>query len=67
MGSNEIIKEAINLKLQERYLMIETLVKSLNNPDEEIEQSWIEESQKRLSSYKEGKLKTLSYEETFDS
>jgi putative addiction module component (TIGR02574 family) len=67
MGSNEIINEAINLKPQERYLIIETLVKSLNQPDEEIEQIWIEESQKRLNEYKEGKLKTLSYKDVFSS
>lgn len=67
MGSNEIINEAINLKPQERYLIIETLVKSLNQPDEEIEQIWIEESQKRLNDYKEGKLKTLSYKDVFSS
>jgi putative addiction module component (TIGR02574 family) len=67
MGSNEIINEAINLKPQERYLIIETLVKSLNQPDEKIEQIWIEESQKRLNDYKEGKLKTLSYKEVFNS
>ena len=47
--------------------MGETLIKSLNQPDEEIEQAWIEESKKRLNAYKEGKLKTLSYEETFSS
>lgn len=67
MGSNEIIKEAINLKPQERYLIIETLIKSLNQPDEKIEQVWIKESQKRLNSYKDGKLKTLSYGEVFNS
>lgn len=67
MGSNDIIKEAINLKPQERYLIIETLIKSLNQPDENIEQIWVEESQKRLNAYKEGKLKTLSYDDVFNS
>jgi len=67
MSSNEIIQEAINLKPQERYLIIESLIKSLNLPDEEVEQVWIKETQKRLKAYKEGKLETVSYEDVFNS
>ncbi len=66
MGTNEIIQEAINLKPQEKYLIIESLILSLNEPDKDIEKIWIEESQKRLEEYKEGNLKTLSFEEVFN-
>ncbi len=61
----EIIEEALHLTPQERYIIIENLVQSLNKPDEEIDKIWIEESKKRLKSYKEGKAKTLSYEQVF--
>ena len=57
MGTNEIIQEAINLKPQEKYLIIESLILSLNVPDKDIEKIWIEESQKRLDEYKNGNLK----------
>ena len=66
MGINEIIQEAINLKPQEKYLIIESLILSLNVPDKDIEKIWIEESQKRLDEYKNGNLKTLSFEEVFN-
>jgi hypothetical protein len=66
MGTNEIIQEAINLKPQEKYLIIESLILSLNEPDKDIEKIWIEESQKRLDEYKKGNLKTLSFEEVFN-
>ncbi len=66
MGTNEIIKEAINLKPQEKYLIIESLILSLNEPNKEIEKLWIEESQKRLEEYKNGNLETLSFEEVFN-
>ena len=65
MGTNEIIQEAINLKPQEKYLIIESLILSLNEPNKDIEKIWIEESQKRLDEYKNGDLKTLSFEEVF--
>jgi hypothetical protein len=66
MGTNEIIQEAINLKPHEKYLIIENLILSLNEPDKDIEKIWIEESQKRLDEYKNGNLKTLSFEEVFN-
>ena len=66
MGTNEIIQEAINLKPQEKYLIIESLILSLNEQDKDIEKIWIEESQKRLDEYKNGNLKTLSFEEVFN-
>lgn len=66
MGTNEIIQEAINLKPQEKYLIIESLILSLNEPDKDIEKIWIEESQKRLDEYKRGNLETLSFEEAFN-
>lgn len=66
IGTNEIIQEVINLKPQEKYLIIESLVLSLTEPDKDIEKIWIEESQKRLDEYKNGNLKTLSFEEVFN-
>ena len=66
MSANEIIQQAIDLKPQERYLVIESLVQSLNEPDKNIENLWIEESQKRLNSYNDGVLQTVSFEEVFE-
>ena len=66
MGTNEIINEAIKLKPQEKYLIIESLILSLNEPNKEIEKLWIEESEKRLEEYKNGNLETLSFEEVFN-
>jgi len=66
MSANEIIQQAIDLKPRERYLVIESLVQSLNEPDKNIEKLWIEESQKRLNSYNDGTLKIVSFEEVFE-
>ncbi|HIP51134.1 MAG TPA: addiction module protein [Campylobacterales bacterium] len=67
MSLNEIISEALVLKPQERYLIIENLVKSLNQPNTEIDKLWIEESMKRVQALKNGTLKTVSYEDVFSS
>jgi putative addiction module component (TIGR02574 family) len=67
MSINEIINEALSLKPQERYMIIENLVKSLSQPNTEIDQLWIEESTKRVEAIKKGTLKTVSYEDVFVS
>ena len=66
MSINEILEDAINLKPQDKYLLIETLVHSLNEPDSDIEKLWIEESQRRLDLYNSGELETVSYDEVFN-
>jgi len=66
MSLNEIIDEALTLKPQERYVIIENLVQSLNQPNLEIEKLWIEESTKRVEAIKNGTLKTVSYKDVFD-
>lgn len=65
MSINEIIEEALQLKPQDRYRIIERLSESLNQPDPVIEKAWIEESEGRMRAIKRGELKTMSYEEVF--
>jgi hypothetical protein len=48
-------------------MIIENLVKSLSQPNTEIDQLWIEESTKRVEAIKNGTLKTVSYEDIFVS
>ena len=65
MSLNDIIDEALSLKPQERYMIIENLVESLNRTDPAIEALWVEESEKRLDAIKSGELETVPYEEIF--
>ena len=65
MSLAKIIDEALHLKPQDRYIIIDNLVKSLNEPNSEVDKVWIEESLKRLDAYKKGEVKTFSYGEVF--
>jgi len=65
MSINDIIDEALTLKPQERYMIIEKLNESLNVQNLEVEQAWIEESIRRSEAYERGELETVSYEEVF--
>jgi hypothetical protein len=66
MGKNEILEQALHLKANDRFLLIEELLKSLDKPDENINKIWEEEANKRVDSYKNGKIETVNEKDFFD-
>jgi len=66
MSNLQIIEEALLLTPQDKFLVIDTLLKSLDKPDVELDSIWEEESEKRLQSYKKNKTQTISFEEVFN-
>ena len=60
-----ILSKALHLKPAERFVVIEALIKSLDNPEPAIEKTWAIEAGKRLKAYKSGKAKTVSFEDMF--
>jgi len=67
MSVNEILNSALELPIDERVIITDLLTKSLNTPNKEIEDKWLEEVSRRLSLLDEGKLETVSYDEFFDA
>lgn len=65
MGAEEILKQALKLKPEERFMLVEGLIRSIDEPDREIDDIWVEESEKRLKAYREGKLEAIPMEELF--
>ena len=47
----------------EKLQLVDIILKQLDRPDPEIDGIWAEEAKSRWKAYKEGKLKTVSYEE----
>ena len=66
MGNLQILQEALQLNPQERYIVVEGLLKSLDVPDENIDNIWANEAEKRLLNYRENKIETISFEEVFN-
>ncbi len=65
MGSKEILSQAIALKPEERFMIVEGLLKSLDEPDRKLDEIWAEEAEKRLLAYREGRLSGIPMEEIF--
>ena len=60
-----LIEKALELKPQDKILLIEALVTSLDKPDPAISKIWVQEAEARLKAYREGKTKGIPAEEIF--
>ncbi len=66
MSTKDIISKAMLLKPEERYVVVEEILKSLDNPDPQLEEIWAEEAEKRLEAYRNGRLSGVSFDEIFN-
>ncbi|NQZ05677.1 MAG: addiction module protein [Algicola sp.] len=65
MGSKELLNKVLALDPQERFVIIEGLLASLDEPNQTIDNIWANEAQKRLKAYREGRLEAVPMEEIF--
>ena len=65
MSLEEILKEALKLKPQDRFTVIDGLLRSLDQPDAAIDAIWGEEAQRRLEAYRAGALSGVPMEDVF--
>ena len=66
MNSAEILQEALQLSPQDRYIVVENLLKSLDKPDESVDDIWADIAEQRLQDYKNDNTNTISFEEVFN-
>jgi len=53
-GPQEIIREAAELPIEERALVIDSLLRTLNRPSPEIDQQWVAAAKRRLAELRSG-------------
>jgi hypothetical protein len=64
-SSETLLKKALQLKPQDRFLLVDGLIRSLDEPDGEIDVIWIEEAGKRLKAHREGKTQGVPFKSVF--
>jgi len=60
---DQLAKKAIELQPTERIRLVEAILYSLDKPDQEIEKSWIAESEARYEAYKRGEIGVKDWDE----
>lgn len=64
-GMKEIIQEAMSLPVEERATVVDSLLKTLNPPDMEIEKEWVRVAKRRLDELRSGRVKAIPGNEVF--
>jgi len=65
MSTKELLEEALKLRPEERFTLVEGIIMSLDEPDKKLDAIWAEEAEKRLKAYREGRLEGIPMEEIF--
>lgn len=66
-GTREIIQDAIALPVEERAMIVDSLLRSLNMPDREIENKWIGVAHRRLEELRSGRVIAIPGDEVFSN
>ncbi len=63
ISTKQLINEAISLPVEEKTLIVDTILLSMNSPEKEIEAKWIKVAKRRLNELRSGKVKAIPGEE----
>ena len=66
MKTKDLISEASSLPIDERILLLDSLLKSFNSPETEIDREWAKVAKKRLSELRSGAVKSIPGNVVFD-
>ena len=66
MKTKDIIKELNSLPVEDRILVVDSLLMSLNNENKSVENKWIKIAEKRLNELQSGKTVAVSGKVVFE-
>lgn len=66
MNTKELIDEVVSLPVEERVMVVDSLLRSLNPPEAEIDKEWAAVAMRRLAEIRSGAVKPVPGQEVFD-
>ena len=65
MTMKELIEEVVSLPVEERAIVAESILRSLNPPESEIDRQWAQVAERRLAELHAGAVKPIPGEQVF--
>ena len=65
MTMKEVIEEVISLPVEERAIVADAILRSLNPPESEMDREWAKVAQRRLAELRSGEVKPVPGEQVF--
>jgi len=65
LNAREIIEEAVSLPVEERAIVVDSLLRTLNAPDREIDREWAAVAKRRLAESRSGSVRPVPGEKVF--
>ena len=65
MKPKDLIAEAISLPVEERAIVVDSILRSLNSPEDNIDRQWIAEAERRLDEVRTGRVKVIPGDQVF--
>ncbi|MBN1362813.1 MAG: addiction module protein [Sedimentisphaerales bacterium] len=65
MTTKEIIEEVASLPVDERAVVADSILRTLNTPDPEVDAKWAQVAQRRLAELRAGAVKPVAGEQVF--
>jgi putative addiction module component (TIGR02574 family) len=62
-NAQQILKEVLTLSLKDRATLVDDILASLDQPDEQIDRLWRTEIDDRIVAYRAGKIRAVPLEE----
>jgi RNA polymerase-interacting CarD/CdnL/TRCF family regulator len=66
MNTKELIEQAISLPVEDRALVVDFLLRSLNQPESEIDKKWSSLAKERLHELRSGSVTPVAGDEVFE-
>lgn len=63
--ASDLISEAAALPVEERAMVAESILRTLNSPDPDLDRKWAEAARQRLAVLRSGQVKGISGQEVF--
>ena len=65
MKPKELIAEVISLPVEERAIVVDSILRSFNPPEDKLDRQWISEAERRLDELRTGRVKAIAGDQVF--